>query len=188
MAPFEIQSHEAKKLRYILETIERESGSTAVPGWGGVAIGVSALAAAALAELGGPALWLPIWVAEAVFAITLGSWALQRKARRVGSSLARKFALAFVPSLAFGMMITAVLWRAGAREFIPGIWLGLYGVGIVSAGAFSVRAVPAMGAAFLVLSAVAFAAPASWTNAVLASGFGGAHIVFGYIIARRYGG
>jgi len=39
-----------------------------------------------------------------------------------------------------------------------------------------------------VLGIVAFASPFSWANALMALGFGGLHIVFGLIIARRYGG
>jgi hypothetical protein len=35
---------------------------------------------------------------------------------------------------------------------------------------------------------VALFSPASWGNFFLAAGFGGLQIVFGIIIARRYGG
>ena len=50
------------------------------------------------------------------------------------------------------------------------------------------RIVPLMGASFMALGALAFAAPAAWVHYSLAAGFGGFHIVFGLIIVRRYGG
>jgi hypothetical protein len=45
-----------------------------------------------------------------------------------------------------------------------------------------------MGYAFMVLGAVALAAPAGWTNYLMAAGFGGLHILFGWVITKRYGG
>jgi hypothetical protein len=35
---------------------------------------------------------------------------------------------------------------------------------------------------------LALLAPATWGNLLLAAGFGGLHIIFGILIARKYGG
>jgi len=45
-----------------------------------------------------------------------------------------------------------------------------------------------MGVGFIALGAIALLASPAWANALLAAGFGGLHLVFGLIIARRYGG
>jgi hypothetical protein len=87
-----------------------------------------------------------------------------------------------------GGILTYVLFHAGLASAIPATWLLLYGTGVMTAGAFSIRAVPFMGLCFVVLGTVAFFSPASWVNILLGAGFGGFHIIFGAIIARSYGG
>lgn len=188
-----VDPHAIENLRFIRETLERSSAFTAVPGWGGVLIGLTAVAAAIVAaRQASPRAWLAAWLADAAVAIMVGSLAVARKARAANLELfsapARKFALNLSPPLVAGALLTVVLYRAGLAGLLPGMWLLLYGAGVVAGGAFSVRIVPVMGLCFMLLGAAAFVAPASWGGWLLGAGFGGLHIVFGLIIARRYGG
>jgi hypothetical protein len=180
-------------LRFIRETMERAGAFTAVPGWGGFAMGVSALAATAFAaRQSGAGAWLAIWLIEGIFAIALGAWTMKRKADSAQlpllSAPGRRFLLSFAPPLLVGALLTLVLYQAGLTRVIPGSWLLLYGTGVVTGGAYSVRVVPIMGMCFMLVGAVALFCPFSWGTALLGVGFGGLHVVFGIIIARRYGG
>lgn len=180
-------------LRFIRETMERASSFTAVPGWGGVLMGATALAASFIAsQQTSRNLWLATWVVEALLALIVGGWAMDRKARRaetpVLSGPGRKFALSYSPPILVGVLLTFVLLRAGMVSALPGMWLLMYGTGVVTGGAFSVKIVPVMGLCFMLLGAVALFAPAAWGNYLMAAGFGGLHIIFGVIIARRHGG
>ncbi len=191
--PIALDARARDNLRFIRETMERAASFTAVPGWGGVAMGITALGAAAVASRQeSSAAWLITWVAEAALAVAIAGWTTLSKARIAGVSLfsgpGRRFALSFVPPLLVGALLTIVLFRAELTAAIPGMWLLLYGTGVVTGGAFSIRIVPLLGLCFMVLGAVALFCPASWSNGFLAVGFGGLHIIFGAVIARRYGG
>jgi hypothetical protein len=180
-------------LSFIRSTMERATAFTAVPGWGGVAMGVTALAAAAWARTrASETEWLVVWLGASALALTIGGWSMAVKARRAGTSVmsysGRRFVLSYVPPLAVGGLLTLVLVRAGLYSALPGTWLLLYGTGVVTGGAFSVRVVPIMGLCFMALGAVALLAPPGWGDWLMALGFGGLHIIFGLIIARRYGG
>jgi hypothetical protein len=180
-------------LRFIRETMERASSFTAVPGWGGALMGASAFGASLVAAWQPTrGRWLAVWVAEALLALVIGVLALARKARRAGTPVlsgpGRKFALAYAPPILAGMMLTVVLWRGHMAGALPGMWLLLYGTAVVAGGAFSVKIVPVMGMCFMLLGAAALYAPAAWGDYLMAAGFGGLHVIFGVIIARRHGG
>lgn len=173
--------------------MERASTFTAVPGLGGVAMGFTALAAAAL-SLGTRTQeeWLGIWLASACVAIAIGLAAMARKARRTHTDLfsgpGRRFLLMLTPPLGAGAVLTLALEREGLVPLLPGVWLLLYGTAVVTGGAHSIRLVPVMGALFMLLGCAALSCPAAWGTAYLAAGFGALHIGFGIAIARRHGG
>jgi hypothetical protein len=180
-------------LRFIRETMERASSFTAVPGWGGVVMGVSALCAAYIAaqQISVKA-WLLTWMIEGLLAFMIGGWAMDRKARAAELPLlsgpGRKFALGLAPPVFVGALLTIALYRATGTSVIPGMWLLLYGTGVVTGGMFSVGIVPIMGLCFMTLGALALFFPPAWVNIFMALGFGVLHIIFGIIIARKHGG
>lgn len=192
--PLPMHAHAIENLRYIRETMERAGSFTAVPGWGGIAMGATALAAAGFAShaAASPLLWLSIWLGEGILAIAIGVFAMWRKARAAGlpllSAPARKFVFSFAPPVIAGAVLTIALYHAGDLAPIPGVWLMLYGTGIITGGAFSVRIIPVMGACFLAEGAVALFTPHALADLWLGAGFGGLHMLFGTIIAKRYGG
>jgi hypothetical protein len=191
--PIALHDRAMDDLRYIRQTMERAGAFTAVPGLGGVAMGVSAVAAAAVASSQPTAgRWLVTWLVAAAVAFVIASWTIARKARGAGVTLldgpGRKFALSFLPPVIAGAALTGVLYRSGAVGLIPGMWLLLYGAGVVTAGTFSVRIVPIMGMCFMALGGAALFWPSPGGDVYLAAGFGGLHIAFGAAIARRYGG
>ena len=191
--PRAIHSHAIDDLRFIRDTMARAGQFSAIPGWGGVTMGATAIVASAVAgPLAHAERWLAVWSIEAAVAILIALVTMVRKARRSSATLlatpTRRFALVLLPPLAAGAVLTAVFVANGLTARLPGCWLLLYGVSGATGGALSVRVVPVMGVLFMALGVAAFIAPSGWGNIFMAAGFGGLHIIFGAIIARHYGG
>lgn len=191
-SPSSLESRAMDNLRYIRETMEGASRFTGVSGYGEMMVGVTALFAAFLAHGRARGTWLTIWLAEAGVAFLVTWIAILWKTRRAGISLlsgpGRRFAFALVPILLAGGLLTFELARQQAFAVLPALWLLLYGAGVATGGAYAVRTVPVMGLSFLALGAAALFGPDAWADAFLAVGFGGLHLIFGAIIARRHGG
>jgi hypothetical protein len=156
-------------------------------------IGLTALVATGLAAATGSTMrWVFIWMCEAVLSVGISVYTMALKARANGLPLwsepARKIVFSFAPPMAVGGLLTLVCYEHALLGLLPGVWMLLYGVGVVAAGTFSVRIVPVMGVAFMAVGTVALFAPQSWTTVCMAAGFGGLHLFFGALIARRHGG
>jgi hypothetical protein len=183
-----IDSHAAATLRYIRDSMEG-AASFVVPGSAGIALGVIGLLAAALSSA--RALhehWLEIWLLAALAAAGVGSALLVRESslrglRLIGTPI-RKFALCLVPSLAAGLIMTAVHWAYGNLHAIPGSWLLFYGCALISASTVTTRTIGLLGASFALLGVLALLLPGGVQILMLGAGFGGLHIVFGILIGR----
>jgi hypothetical protein len=190
--PVELHEHAMDNLKYIRRTMERAGSFTAVPGRGGMLMGAVALAAARLAtRQHGPNGWLGVWTMAAVVAMAIGILGAALKSRRFQMPLfsgpGRKFVAGFAPALLAGAVLTGVFYRAGISGFLPGVWLLLYGAAVLAGGSASVRVVPIMGVCFMFLGTVALLLP-GWNDVLLPVGFGGLHLIFGAVIAVKYGG
>jgi hypothetical protein len=184
----QLDSHAAATLRYIRASMEA-AASLAVPGSTGIASGVIGLLAAIISSI--PAMrphWLIVWLVAAVVAAGAGSALLLRQpsltALTIGGAPIRRFAIGLVPSLFAGAVMTAVLWSSGNLRAIPGTWMLLYGCGLIAASAATARTIGILGASFVVAGSLALVLPESWQIAMLGAGFGGLHILFGYLMGR----
>lgn len=191
--PAPIHEHALSNLRYIREAMERASAFTSIPGWGGVVVGLTAVAAAVVGHFADTwRQWLLTWLIEATVAALIAGITMFRKARRANVSFtgtpARRFFVSYFAPIVAGAVLTLLLTRIGAFTALPAAWLLLYGASFVSSGAYSIRVVPVMGVCFMILGIVACFVPFPAGNALMGVGFGGLHILFGSIIARSYGG
>lgn len=180
-------------LRYIRETMELATAFTGISGWGEIAIGITALIASVIAAQQATFnAWLAVWIAEGLISLLIAGWSMDRKSRAIemplGSGPGRKAVFSLTPPMLAGGLLTIVLVQAGLTNAIPGVWLLLYGTGVITGGMYSVRVVPIMGICLMTLGALALFSPPAFANWFMAAGFGGLHVVFGAIIVRKYGG
>jgi hypothetical protein len=183
-----LDSHAAATLRYIRASMEG-AVVLAVPGSAGIVLGGIALMAALLCLA--PALhkhWLGIWLSAALIGAVVGSILIVRESSlrdlRLAGTPLLKFALCLSPSLGAGLVMTAVHWYGGNPHAIPGTWMLLYGCALVAASATTTRIIAALGGLFIVFGLTALLLPDDLQILMLGAGFGGLHIVFGFLIGR----
>lgn len=191
--PINISDRAIDNLAFIRETMERSASFTAVPGYGGMLMGVTAIVAAYIANIQVYLVdSLTVWLIEAALAFAIGLLAMWQKSKIAGQSListpSKKFALSFAPPMFVGVVTVLGLWKFGHYYEMAPVCMLAYGAAVACGGAFSVKAVPVMGWLFMACGAIAFLLPTNYANLMMAISFGGLHIIFGAIIARRYGG
>ncbi|HMT06672.1 MAG TPA: hypothetical protein PKA82_01625 [Pyrinomonadaceae bacterium] len=191
--PVNISDRAIDNLAFIRETMERSASFTAVPGYGGVLMGVTAIVAAYIANIQVYLVdSLAVWLIEAALAFAIGLLAMWQKSKIAGQSListpSKKFAMSFAPPMFVGVVTVLGLWKFGEYYAMPAVCMLAYGAAVACGGAFSARVVPVMGWLFMACGAIAFLLPTNYGNLMMAISFGGLHIIFGAIIARRYGG
>jgi hypothetical protein len=183
-----LDSHAAATLRYIRASMEG-AVSLAVPGSAGIALGVLAFITAAISSAPGLSdYWLGIWLGASLIGAGVGGTLVVRESslrslRLIGTPL-RKFVLCLTPSLFAAVIMTAVLWSSGDLHAIPGTWLLLYGCALITASSATTRTIGVLGGCFALLGLIAFLLPDRLQILMLAAGFGGLHIVFGFVIGR----
>ena len=193
MAVEPLHAEAESNLRFIREKMEHASRFTGVPGWGGMLMGVGAIVAAIVASSRpDPQSWIVVWLLAAVVASLIGGWTMDHKARAAGTTMfadkGRRFLLGLMPPMLAGAVLTAALFVAGYYDPIPGLWLLMYGTACVTGGAFSIRLIPLMGICFMLVGIVALFVPLALGNWLLATGFGGLQLGFGFVIGRWHGG
>ena len=193
MAVEPLHARAESNLRFIREKMEHASRFTGVPGWGGMLMGGVAIVAAIVASSRpDPQSWIVVWLVAAVVASLIGGWTMDHKARAAGTTMfvdkGRRFLLGLLPPMLAGALLTAALFVAGYYDPIPGLWLLMYGTACVTGGAFSIRLIPLMGICFVLVGVVALFVPLSLGNWLLAVGFGGLQLGFGFVIGRWHGG
>lgn len=190
--PLALHDRAIDDLRFIRETMVRSVAFTAISGVGVAAMGIVALGAFLFARGTTPTEWVATWFGAAVISFVV-SWSLTaRKARRIGEPLvtgpARRLILGAAPAMMVGGVLTLPILQIGRIELLPAVWTLMYGTAVTSGGANSVRPVPLMGMAFLLLGAVSLLLPTGYENATMLAAFGGLHLIFGTWIAWRHGG
>jgi hypothetical protein len=165
------------------------TGTVAVPGAAGIAVGAVGLGAATLASTDAfRPYWLQVWLLAAVVGAGVGALAISHRASAGGrmrsAESVRRIFVCLLPSLFAGAVLTAVLWRGGYEHAIPGTWLLLYGCALIHAGAVTSKAIALLGAVFVALAFVAFGLSESHQVTILGIGFGELHILYGLVLRR----
>ena len=191
--PINIQEQAENNLRFIRSAMERAERVSAVSGVGAMVMGGIALVAMAVSAGSTDLRWqLLVWIGTAFVAGGAGAAACAIKARRNDMPFfadpGRRFLLCLIPSLLIGVVLTATLLPSAQVGLLPGLWMMLYGAGVLAAGTYAAPPVMHMGGCFLILGVFAVALPEAWSNVLLGLSFGALHLVFGYQVYRHHGG
>lgn len=170
--------------------MESATTYTALSGWGVTAVGLIGLTAAWLDSTMEAIAPLRVWIPAAVAGLAASTMANALKAHKLDTKLwsgsLKKIAWGLVPALVAGTFLTMSLAPV-AKYLVPGMWLSVYGAGVVAGSIFSINALRLMGVTLLGLGGITLFNPS--INAIaLTVGFGVIHIICGLYIVGKHGG
>lgn len=192
-----------ENLDFIRNTLACSTPFTSVSGWGLLAMGLYSLGGGWVASWRlNYDWWINCWVTIGVGGFLMGLvamiWKMKQEPRPVRAYAIRRFAFSLFPPILAGAILTEVFYERHVDALLPGMWLMLYGAGVTTGGAFSIRVLPLMGLLFMLLGSLSFLPAVEGLPPLLGSlmasdlfmmaGFGVLHILFGIIIIRKYGG
>jgi hypothetical protein len=188
-----------ENLRVIRELMERSTKFSTFSGLSGIMAGtasiVGCLATRSLQQqypnlMRADVPFLLTWSLVILFAVGVDFLLTKRHAARVGkrivSRLGKQMAFASIPGLGTGALLTLYLLRHNLVADVFPIWMLCYGIAVCAVGLFSQREVKILGVSFLAAGAVTMLFPQIGL-AMMAFTFGGFHIVYGLIMARKDG-
>jgi hypothetical protein len=193
-----------ENLRVIRQTMERSTKYSTLSGLSGVLIGLTAVTGVVISQVSlaraGASHTLdrtdylhlgPIWLGVLALAVAIEFACNKRRAaevgKRVASPLGAHILVAALPSFFGAVLLTLFFYLHGLAPFVWGVWMLCYGLAICAVGLFSVRPVSYLGAAFVLAGAVTLLLPAPYHLPMMAVAFGGFHIVYGVLMARKHG-
>lgn len=201
--------HEAQtNLRLIRELMERSTKYSTFSGLSGVLAGTVAILGClsqwkwvqTLGPIEQKRAFLLNWSIVLILAIGMDYLLTKRRAPLVGktiiSRLGKQMILASLPGLGMGTLLTLSLLQHGFLDLIYPFWMLAYGAAVCAVGLFSQVEVSKLGWAFFVTGFVTFVFDflISDANLRLTGGlimtavtFGGFHIIYGLVMARRVG-
>ena len=191
-------------LRVIRQTMERSTKYSTLSGLSGVLIGLTAIVGVLISRrmiglhmtahqptreiqplLGG------LWLAVLAVAVSIEFLCNKRRAARIGkrvaSPLGAHIIVAALPAFVAAAVLTAFFYLNHLFSSVWGIWMLCYGLAICAVGLFSVRPVTYLGAAFVLAGTVTLLTPNQIHLFMMALTFGGFHIVYGILMARKHG-
>lgn len=131
------------------------------------------------------------WLLVFIISVLVNTYFIARNAKKIQqpaiSSLSKLILFALSPSLIVGCFLTFFFAKQGKTDWIPIVWMIFYGLGVWSAGMFSVQEVRRLGAAFIFTGMLTLLFFLPHVLLLLAISFGGYHIIYGISLIRRYG-
>ena len=189
-----------ENLRVIRQTMERSTKYSTLSGISGVLVGLAGIAGVVATWVLGPGAAIyhhplrlaSIWIVTLFTAIGIDLICNKRRAARVGkhivSSLGAHIVLAALPAFFAAGILTYFFFQHHLLIYLWGVWMLCYGLAICAVGLFSVRPATYLGSAFVIAGAATLLMPAvPYHLIMMAVTFGGFHILYGVLMARRHG-